>query len=79
VASSGTTLGTPWAEKTRLAIGHFVQFLDEHRPLDLQIVDHVAIVNDLVADIDRRAITFDRAFDDLDRPVDPCTSRAARQ
>jgi hypothetical protein len=33
-------------------------------------------VNDLVADIDRRAITLDRAFDDLDRPVDPCTKAA---
>ena len=57
------------AEHHRHAIGHFVQFLDEHRPLGLQAIDHEAIVDDLVADIDRRAIALQRQLDDLDRAV----------
>ncbi len=46
---------------------HFRQVLDEDRALLLQAFDHVFVVNDLVADIDRRAILLQRAFDDFDR------------
>ena len=50
-------------------IGHFVQFLDEYRPLRLQRVHDIAIVHDLVPDIDRCAILLERAFHDLDGAV----------
>src|SRR5690606_7009000 len=40
--------------------------------------DHVAVVDDLMPHIDRRAVAFDRALDDLDRPVDAGTKPARR-
>jgi hypothetical protein len=51
-------------------VGAVVQFLDEDRAHRLQAFDDMAIVDDLVAHIDRRAILLERAFDDLDGPVD---------
>ena len=56
-ASAGTDFGTPWAENTTgRVVRHLVELLDEHRALALQLFDHVAVVHDLVADIDRRAV-----------------------
>ena len=73
-ASAGTDFGTPCAEKTT---GDFAmlrrdlgEFLDEHRAQALQPLDDVAVVHDLVADIDRRAIFLQRQHDDLDGAVD---------
>src|SRR3546814_1866562 len=40
----------------RRAAGHLVQFLDEHRALGFQAVDHELVVDDFVADIDRRTV-----------------------
>ena len=58
-------------EDHRLAgVGNFVELLDEHRALRLQALDDVAVVDDLVADIDRRPEFLERQLDDLDRPVD---------
>ncbi len=37
-------------------VGDFGEFLDENRALGLQAVDHIAVMHDLVADIDRGAI-----------------------
>ncbi len=51
-----------------VAIRHLVEFLDEHRALLAQRFDHVFVVNDFVADIDRRAVFFERALDRVDRP-----------
>jgi hypothetical protein len=48
----------------------FVQFLDEDRALGLQAFHDIAVVHDLVAHIDRRAIGLQRQHDDLDRAVD---------
>ena len=48
----------------------FGQFLDEDGAEFLQTLDHVAVVHDLVADIDRRAVFLQRQHDDLDRAVD---------
>src|SRR6202023_4097683 len=45
---------------------HFGQILDEARALGLEALDHVLVVHDLVAHIDRGAIFLQRAFDDLD-------------
>ena len=46
------------------------QLLDEHRAEVLQALDHIAVVHDLVAHIDRRAVFLQRQHDDLDRAVD---------
>ena len=58
-------------------IRYFVQFVDEDRALALEVLDDVAVVDDFVAHIDRRAEPFEREFDDLDRPVD-AGAKAAR-
>ena len=51
-------------EHHRHAVGHLVELVDEHRALGLQAVDDEAVVDDLVADIDRRAIALERQLDD---------------
>ena len=52
-------------------IGHLVQLLDEHGTQPTELVHHVAVVDDLVADIDRRAVPAQRFLDHVDRPLDP--------
>ena len=47
-----------------------VQLLDEHRAFRLQVVDDEAVVDDLVAHVDRRAELRERLLDDRDRAVD---------
>ncbi|MND69290.1 hypothetical protein D3C80_607560 [compost metagenome] len=49
---------------------NLVQFLDEDGALGFQSLDDITVMNDLVADIDRRTVLFQRQNDDLDRPVD---------
>ena len=63
----------------RAAVGNFVELLDEHRAQPAQPVDDEAIVDDLVADIDRRAEPLDRQLDDLDGAVDPRAKAARRR
>ena len=58
-------------EDDRPVVGTFIQLLDEHCAHRLQAVDHMAVVHDLVAHIDRGAVLLDGALDDLDGPVDP--------
>ena len=53
------------------------EFLDEHRAQALQPLDDVAVVHDLVADIDRRAVFLQRQHNDLDGAVD-ARAKAAR-
>ena len=48
-------------EHHRPVVGALVQLLDEHRAQRLQPLDHVAVVDDLVAHIDRRAVLLDGA------------------
>ena len=52
-------------------LGHLVQLLDEHRTQPAQLVDHVAVVDDLVADIDRRAVLAQGLLDHVDGALDP--------
>ena len=52
-------------------VGDFSQFLDENRALGAQAVDHIAVVDDLVTHIDRRAIQRQRPFHGIDRPDHP--------
>jgi len=58
------------AEDDGGAGGHLVQLLDEHRALRAQVLDHVLVVHDLVAHVDRRTAQLERALDDLDRALD---------
>ena len=59
-------------------VGDFGQFLDEDRALGLQAVDHVAVMHDLVADIDRGAIDGERPLDGIDGPHHPGAEAAGR-
>ncbi len=52
-------------------VGDFGQFLDENGALGPQAVDHIAVVDDLVADIDRGPIDGQRPFHGVDRPHHP--------
>src|SRR5262249_13897856 len=47
-------------------VGNFGKFLDENRALGPQAVHDIAVVGDLVTDIDRRAIDRQRALDGID-------------
>ncbi len=47
---------------------HLVELLHEDRALLPQALDHVLVVHDLVADIDRRAVFLERPLDRVDRP-----------
>jgi hypothetical protein len=46
-----------------------IQFFHKDGAFLLKPLNHIAIVNDLVPHIDRRAIFFERPLDDLDGPV----------
>ena len=74
------TSATPWAEKiTGWSVsGISSSSSTKTAPLALRLVDHVAVVDDLVADIDRRAEALQRQLDDLDRPVDAGAEAARR-
>ena len=54
-----------------------VELVDEHRAELAQAVDDEAVVDDLVADVDRRSEPLERELDDLDRAVDS-RAKAAR-
>src|ERR1700730_16716434 len=58
------------AEDGAAAGGDFVELVDEMRALGAQPLDHMAIVDDLVAHIDGRAVFLERLFDDLDGALD---------
>jgi hypothetical protein len=57
-------------EHHRPAVGNLVQFVDEDRALFLQGFDDEAVVDDLMADIDRGSIQVDGAFHHMDGAVD---------
>ena len=56
---------------------HLKQILDEDRALGFQAFHDMLVVNDLMADVDRRAVFLERPFDDLDSP-DHAGTKAAR-
>ena len=53
----------------RAVIGAFFELFDKHRALGAQIINHIFIVHDFVAHIDRCAPFRDGHFDNLDRPI----------
>ena len=65
-------------EYHRPAVGNLVKLVDEHRAHSGQPIDHELVVDDLVADIDRRAVQLDRFLDDGDRAIDPGAKAARR-
>ena len=63
----------------RVGVRDFVQFLDEDRALGLEALHHVAVMDDVMAHIDGRAIFGERELDDLDRPIDAGAKAARRR
>ena len=55
-----------------------VELLDEDRAALAQLLDHVLVVDDLLADVDRRAVQLERALDGLHGPVDARAVAAGR-
>ena len=58
------------AENGAPAVGHFGQFFHENRAQLAQLVHHVLVVDDFLADIDRRTIEIQRDLDHIDRAHD---------
>ena len=50
-------------------LGHLMQFIDKHRAHGAQAIDHMAVMDDLVANIDRRAEPRQRLLHDRNRPI----------
>ncbi len=70
-ASACTAFDTPWALKMTVApSGTSSSSSTNTAPERAQAVDHVTVVHDFVAHVDRRAEQLDRALDDVDRAVD---------
>jgi hypothetical protein len=65
-------------EDADLAGWDLVLVVDEDRAQPLQPAHDVVVVDDLVPDIDRRAVFGEQALDDLDRPVDSGAEGAGR-
>ena len=66
-------------EDDRRALRHLVELVDEDGAAALEIGDDVLVVNDLLADVDRRAALLERLLDDLDRTLDARAERARRR
>ncbi len=60
----------------RRPLGHFFQVVDENSPLFAKSIDDVFVVNDLVIDVDGRAVHLDRQLEAFDRHVDAGTEAA---
>ena len=57
-------------EDDELALGDLGLLLDEDRAPLRQLLDHVLVVDDLLAHVDRRAVHVERVLDRLHGPVD---------
>ena len=53
--------------------------VDEDRPAHLEIADDVDVVDDLLADVHRRAVVLERELDRLDGALDPGAIAAGRR
>ena len=53
-----------------LALRHLGLLLDEHGAALTQLLDHVLVVDDLLAHVDRRSVQLERALDGLYGAVD---------
>ena len=57
-------------EHHRLPLRHLGLLVDEDRAALLEVADDVDVVDDLLADVDRRPVEVERALHGLDRPLD---------
>jgi hypothetical protein len=57
-------------EDDRLPLRHLGLLLDEDRAALAQLLNHVLVVHDLLAHVDRRTVQLERALDRLDSAVD---------
>ena len=62
----------------RRALGRLRLLLDEDRPSRLEVTDDVDVVDDLLADVDGRAIVVERLLDRLDGALDAGAVAARR-
>ena len=65
-------------EDADLSGGDLVLVVDEDRPEPLEPADDMVVVDDLVPDVDRRAVLREQPLDDLDRAVDSGAKGARR-
>ncbi len=65
-------------EDDHLALRDLGLLLDEDRAPRGELLDHVLVVDDLLADVDRRPVQLERALDRLDGAVDPGAVAAGR-
>ena len=62
---------TPCAEKTTwLPRRHLADVVDEHGSAPLEVADDVRVVDDLLADVDRRPVQLEGPLHGLDCPLD---------
>ena len=59
--------------------GHVLLAVDENRPSRFEIADDMDVVDDLVADVDRRTVGLEQALDDLDGTIDAGAERSRRR
>ena len=57
-------------EDDERSLGHVLLGLDEDRAARLQVLDDVDVVDDLVPDVDGRAVPLEQLLDDVDRADD---------
>ena len=65
---AGNAVGAEDGDATR---GNFVDLVYKMRAFCAQPLDDVAVMDDFMANVNGRAIFFECALDDLDRPFDP--------
>jgi hypothetical protein len=65
-------------EHDRSVVRDFIELIDENRAEPAQPLDDKAVVDDLMANKDRRSEPLEREFDNLDRAVDARTKAARR-
>jgi hypothetical protein len=58
-------------EDDERSLGDLVDIVDEDRAPRTQLRDDVGVVDDLLADVDRRTVFRERALDRLDRSFNP--------
>src|SRR6266540_2075214 len=61
-----------------VGIWNFVELFNEDRALGLEALDHIAVMHDLVAHVDRRAVAGERLLDRIDGAHDTGAEAARR-
>lgn len=64
-------------ENGNAAIGNFIDLFDEHHAFSTQVFDHPAVMHDLMAHIDRRAVKLERFLDNFNSAVNAGAEESA--